>query len=265
MTQAKGLLCPVLLLVSTLGCTKPGAFPEGRWIDLSHDFSSETLYWPTSERFALDTVFSGFTNDGYYYTAFNFSAAEHGGTHIDAPIHFAKDRPTVDQIPVEQLMGPAVVVDVSEKALSNRDYQVTIEDFMDWESAHGQLPQNAIVLLRTGYGQYWPDAKAYMGTDQRGQQAVADLHFPGLDPDAVRWLVKNRSIGAVGIDTPSIDTGQSQLFESHQVLFKENVPAFENVANLDQLPAKGALVIALPMKIKGGSGGPFRIVALLGR
>ena len=102
-----------------------------------------------------------------------------------------------------------------------------------------------------------------MGTDERGPAAVAKLHFPGLHPDAARWLVANRQINAIGLDTPSIDYGQSTLFESHRILFEKNIPAFENVANLDQLPVKGFTVIALPMKIKGGSGGPVRIIAML--
>lgn len=241
---------------------KTGGFPSGRWIDLTHDFSSETIYWPTADGFAFDTVFAGFTEKGFYYTAFRFCAAEHGGTHLDAPIHFAEGRKTVDEIPLEQFIGPAVVIDVSEKALKDRDYLVGVEDFSEWEAKHGLLPEKVIVLLRTGYGQFWPDRVKYMGTDQRGEAAVADLHFPGLDPDAARWLVGNRKISAIGLDTPSIDYGQSQLFESHRILFAENIPAFENVANLDQLPETGAFVIALPMKIKGGSGAPLRIVAL---
>ena len=101
-----------------------------------------------------------------------------------------------------------------------------------------------------------------MGTDERGPEAVAKLSFPGLHPDTATWLVNERKIAAIGLDTPSIDYGQSKLFEAHQILFKDNIPAFENVANLHQLPPKGAVVIALPMKIRNGSGGPLRIVAI---
>ena len=118
-----------------------------------------------------------------------------------------------------------------------------------------------IVLLRTGYAARWPDRLRYLGTEERGEAAVAKLHFPGLDPTAAQWLVQHRSIKAVGIDTPSIDYGQSTHFESHVMLFQHNVPALENVANLDRLPQVGFTVIALPMKIGGGSGGPVRIVA----
>lgn len=246
-----------------IGCAKPSPFPTGHWIDLSHDFSAETIYWPTAEPFKLDTVSAQRTPAGFYYAANNFRAAEHGGTHLDAPIHFAEGRKTIDQLPLEQLIAPAVVIDVSPKAQADRDYQINADDFTAWESQHGQIPNKAILLLRTGYGKFWPDRLKYLGTDKHGPEAVAELHFPGLHSEAARWLVANRNINAIGLDTPSIDYGQSKLFESHQILFERNIPAFENVANLEQLPITGALVVALPMKIKGGSGGPLRIVALV--
>jgi len=136
-----------------------------------------------------------------------------------------------------------------------------VADFADWERRNGRIAPGTIVFLRTGFGKYYPDRKMYLGTDERGAAAVAKLHFPGLDPAAARWLTQNRSIKAIGLDTASIDYGQSTLFESHRILFEKDIPALENVANLDQLPVKGFSVIALPMKIKGGSGGPVRIVA----
>ncbi|HEX3036108.1 MAG TPA: cyclase family protein [Thermodesulfobacteriota bacterium] len=261
-------LCCILSLLLVSGCTtkqnsSSHPFPSGRLIDLTHDFSSETIYWPTSDPFVSETVFSGITDKGFFYAAYKFCTAEHGGTHIDAPIHFSSGKKTVDQISLEQLVGEAVIIDISEKALANRDYQVNTEDFTAWESANGKIPSNSIVLLYTGYSQYWPDRVKYMGTDKRGPEAVKELHFPGLHPEAAKWLVGNRKISAIGLDTPSIDYGQSQLFESHQILFEQNIPAFENVTNLDKLPSKGALVIALPMKIKEGSGGPLRIIALV--
>ena len=160
-------------------------------------------------------------------------------------------------------MGAAAVIDVSEQAGSDPDYQVRVADIENWESAHGPLQEGAIVLLYTGYGRYWPDRLTYMGTDERGADAIAKLHFPGLHPDTARWLVSERNINAIGLDTPSIDYGQSSLFESHRILFAEGVPAFENVANMGELPATGAWVIALPMKIEGGSGGPLRMIGLV--
>jgi len=242
---------------------RSAVFPSGTVVDLSYSFDSETVYWPTAETFHLEKDFEGITEKGYYYSAYRYSAAEHGGTHIDAPVHFAKGRNTLDEIPLEQLMGPAIVVDVTRQCAANPDYQVTSEDFQSWEKQNGRIPAQSIVLLRTGFGKYYPDRKSYMGTDERGAAAVAKLHFPGLHPAAARWLTQNRAIKAIGLDTASIDYGQSTLFESHRTLFDKNIPAFENVANLDKLPTKGFSVIALPMKIKGGSGGPLRIVAIL--
>jgi kynurenine formamidase len=257
-----GLLLFSALLIPTLQQKAP-TFPGGRIVDLSYPFAADTVYWPTAETFKLEKDFEGVTDKGYYYSAYRYSAAEHGGTHIDAPVHFAKGRNSVDQIPLEQLMGAGIVIDVTRQCASNPDYLVSVNDFQTWEKQNGPIPDRSIVLLRTGYGKYYPDRKRYLGTDERGAGAVAKLHFPGLHPDAARWLTQNRSIKAIGLDTASIDYGQSTLFESHRALFEKDVPAFENVANLDQLPLKGFSVIALPMKIKGGSGGPLRIVAML--
>lgn len=254
---------PVILLLSVLLCSPAPQKPAQRVIDLSYAFDASTVYWPTAESFQLETDFEGTTEQGYYYSAYRYRAAEHGGTHLDAPVHFAKGRPSVDQIPLEQLMGPGVLIDVTSQCAANPDYLVSVSDIQSWEKRNGQIPAGTIVLLRTGFGKYYPDKKKYLGTDERGAGAVAKLHFPGLDPQAARWLTENRSIKAIGLDTASIDYGQSKLFESHRILFDKNIPAFENVANLDQLPVKGFSIVALPMKIKGGSGGPLRIIATL--
>lgn len=235
----------------------------GTLVDLSHGYDGQTLFWPTAERFVMKPVADGMTPGGYYYAANWFSMEEHGGTHIDAPRHFAERGWTVDEIPLDRLTGTAAVVDVSAQVAENADYQVSVTDLQDWEAQHGPFQDGMLVLLRTGYSARWPDAVRYLGTADRGPAAVANLHFPGLHPDAARWLVQNRKVDAVGIDTASIDFGQSTMFESHRVLFEANVPAFENLTNLDQLPAIGATVIALPMKIAGGSGGPLRAIGIL--
>jgi kynurenine formamidase len=239
------------------------AFPAGRIVDLTHAYDRDTVYWPTASGFELEVDFKGTTDGGWYYEANTFRTAEHGGTHLDAPIHFAANRHHADEIPLERLMGPAVVIDVSKQASSDRDYQVSVADFEAWEERNGRLPDGVIVLLRTGFGRFWPDREAYMGTAERGPEAVKSLHFPGLDPAAAAWLVAERDIHAIGLDTPSIDFGQSADFESHRILFEQNIPAFENVANLPELPERDFQVIALPMKIRGGSGGPLRIVAIV--
>ncbi len=237
--------------------------PKGKLIDLTYDFSRETIYWPTADPFELTKIADGLTEKGYYYAANNYRAAEHGGTHIDAPIHFASGRESVDEIPLSTLIGKGIVIDVTQQTAKDSDYQVSTTDFAGWERRYGRIPKRAIVLIRTGWGRFWPEKKRYLGTEQRGEQAVAQLHFPGLDPAAARWLVTKRVIKAVGVDTASIDYGQSTLFESHRTLFEKQIPAFENLAQLERLPVKGMTIIALPMKIKGGSGAPLRIVALV--
>lgn len=259
-------ICFILLLA--VSCTGNKTEPslaqqlsKGEWIDLTYSFSHETLYWPTAERFRFDTVFAGQTPAGFYYEAYRFCAAEHGGTHLDAPVHFAKGKWATDEIPLDRLAGEAVVIDVSVNALKDPDYQVRVADIEAWEKTNAAIPDNTILLFRTGYGSFYPDAKKYLGTDERGPAAVAKLHFPGIHPDAAAWLVAHRKIKAVGLDVASVDYGQSTTFKTHQLLYKENISGFENLANLDKLPVKGAYVIALPMKIKGGSGGPLRIMA----
>jgi kynurenine formamidase len=242
---------------------QPMAWPNGTIVDLSHPYDENTIYWPTAAGFELTKDFDGITDKGYYYAANSFSTAEHGGTHIDAPIHFAEGGESVDQIPLDRLMGEAVVIDIADRCAADADYLIGIADFEHWEAEHGQLPDGVIVLLRTGFSSRWPDRVSYMGTDERGPEAVAKLHFPGLDPEAARWLVANRDIHAIGLDTPSIDYGQSTFFESHRVLFAADIPAFENLDRLGELPASGFGIIALPMKIAGGSGGPLRIVAIV--
>lgn len=234
----------------------------GEWIDLTHAFDENSIYWPTDTRgFEMEELAHGHTEGGWFYSSYRFSMAEHGGTHLDAPIHFAEDRQTSDEIPLDRLIGPAAVLDVSEQAHS--DYLISVDDFKAWEAEHGRLPEDAIVLVNTGWGERYDDRAAYLGTDKTGPEAVAELHFPGLDPEAAKWLVDHRDIAAFGLDTPSIDYGQSKEFRSHVILYQQNIPGFENIANLAELPPAGSFVVALPMKIAGGSGGPLRIVAFI--
>jgi len=237
---------------------------DGGIIDLTYSFSEETIFWPTEERgFELEELHRGYTDAGFYYTAHRFCTAEHGGTHLDAPIHFYEGRREMHEIPLDDLIGAGIVVDVSDRAEADRDYRVSVEDFERWELAIGRIPDRAIIIIRTGWGQYWPDREAYLGTDKLGDEAIPELSFPGLHPDAAEWLVNNRNIKAIGIDTASIDYGKSEEFKSHVILARENIPIFENVAYVNQLPMNGFTIIALPMKIEGGSGGPLRVVAVV--
>jgi len=259
------LISGALLLSLLTSCAHPDAvWVHGWWVALSHPFSDATLYWPNAEHFKLEKVYDGHAAGGYHYSANRYSAAEHGGTHMDAPIHFDIKGETVEKIGIDQTIGPAVVVDVSKNALEDRDYRVGPSDFLAFEAKEGRIPKGVILLIRTGYDRYWPDPKQYLGTDERGEAAIAKLHFPGLSAEGARWLVEQREIKAVGLDTASIDYGQSKLFESHRILALHAVPIFENLRGLDQLTTKGALVVALPMKIQGGSGAPLRAAAFLG-
>jgi kynurenine formamidase len=232
-------------------------------VDLTHPFNEQTIYWPTAEKFTLTQVAEGETEGGWYYAANNFAAAEHGGTHLDAPIHFARGRDTAEEIPLRRVVGRAVAIDVSERVGDNADYQISRADLRRWERRNGRIPQRAIVLLRTGWERFYPNAERYLGTAERGEAAVPQLHFPGLSLGGARWLLNRRAVKAVGLDTASIDYGQSTTFLVHRLLLGANVPVFENVARLGRLPRRGFAVAALPMKIEGGSGGPARIMAVL--
>jgi kynurenine formamidase len=231
-------------------------------VDLTHTFDETTLVWPTSDAMRLEKVADGVTAGGWYYASNVVHMTEHGGTHLDAPIHFAAGQATADRLPLTRLIGAAVVVDVSAAAARDADYLITAADITTWERTHGAIAPGTLVLLRTGWSARWPDAARYLGTAAKGAAGVAQLHFPGLHPEAATVL-RDRKVGAVGIDTASMDRGQSTTFETHRILAAAGIPGFENLANLDRLPARGAVLLALPMKVVGGSGGPLRAVALL--
>jgi kynurenine formamidase len=233
-------------------------------IDLSHAYGSSTLYWPTStSRFTLSRDADGPTPGGWFYAANTLSTPEHGGTHLDAPRHFHEKGRTTDQIPLEQLVAPAIVIDVTKEAAADRDYRLTREAVLVFEKAHGTIARGTVVLLRTGWSRFWPNAKQYLGDDTPGD--ASKLSFPSFGAEAARLLVEERGVAALGVDTASIDYGRSTDFQVHRVAAARNVPGFENLTALDRLPPRGAVVIALPMKIEGGSGGPLRAIALVPR
>jgi len=263
----------VILLLPAIGCggapaaepatpaTAAGGFPSagGRLVDLSHSFDDKTIYWPTSPSgFELERLSFGQTPGGFFYAANSMCAPEHGGTHLDSPIHFAEGKSTTEAIPLSRLIAPAVVIDIGEAAKASPDAMLEPQHIEAFEKQHGAIAAGTIVMVRTGWSSRWPDRKAYMGDDKPND--ASNLHFPGISEAGARALAKRR-IAAVGIDTASIDHGPSKNFIAHQVLMGADIPAFENVTALDQLPPRGAVVIALPMKITGGSGGPLRIAA----
>jgi len=256
---------PAFLLPSLLAaCATAGSIPldAHRTIDLTHPFGPSTLYWPTAASgFTLQQLSRGMTPGGFFYAANAFCAPEHGGTHLDAPIHFAEGKQTADQVPLDRLIGPAVVIDVRDSAAANPDYRLTVADVAAFERRHGRIAPGTIVLLHTGWGRRWPDRRRYFGDDTPGD--ASNLHFPSYGEDAARLLVQERRVAALGVDAASIDYGRSTDFRVHRIAAEANVPGLENLANLDQLPPRGALVVALPMKIENGSGGPLRAIALV--
>jgi kynurenine formamidase len=234
---------------------------SGEWVELSHAFGPSTIYWPTDTAgFQLTELAYGQTDAGYFYASYSFASAEHGGTHLDAPIHFAEGRLATHEIPLSSLITTASVVDVTASADTDPDYLLSVDDLTAWEAEHGEIAGGTALLIRTGWSSRWNDRTAYLGTDLTGPEAVPALHFPGISPEAAQWIVDNRDIAAIGIDTPSIDYGQSSDYRAHVILYSDNIVGFENLTNLDRLPATGAGIVALPLKIEGGSGGPLRIV-----
>lgn len=235
---------------------------EVRIVDLSHTYDSEALYWPTSPTsFEKDELSSGVTEGGWFYSAYSVCTPEHGGTHLDAPVHFAEGGVSTDQIPLENLVAPAAVIDATAQAANDRNYRLTPKDVTHFEEEHGKIEPGTIVLLRTDWSKHWPNAMTYLGDDTPGD--ASKLEFPGFGAEAVKLLVENRGVMVLGIDSASIDYGPSQDFIAHRIAAAQGVANLENLTNLDQLPATGAIVMALPMKIGDGSGGPARVVALV--
>jgi kynurenine formamidase len=258
------IVLSAVLAASAIVAAQPLDLSRYQIVDLSHAYGPKTLYWPTAtSKFTLEREAHGRTEGGWFYASNRLSTPEHGGTHLDAPHHFAESGLTTEAIPMEQLVGAAVTIDVTAKAAADRDYRLTVDDVLRFEKINGRIARGTIVLLRTGWSRHWPDAKTYLGDDTPGD--ASKLSFPSYGADAARLLVEDRGVAALGVDTASIDYGRSTDFQVHRIAAGRNVPGFENLTNLDRLPSRGAVVIALPMKIEGGSGGPLRAIALVPR
>ncbi len=232
-----------------------------KFVDLTYPFDNTTIYWPTEKGFAHQFEKYGDTPEHYFYSSANYAAPEHGGTHTDAPIHFNAKGRTLDQVPLSDCIGPAAVIDFSARAAKDRDATLSVDDIEAYEKAYGRIPDGAIVVARSGWGKYYPDKKRYMGTDKPGD--VAGLHFPGYSLEAVDFILKNRHVVAIAIDTASMDPGNSKDFPVHRAWLGANHPGFENVAHAEKLPPKGATIFCIPMKIGKGTGGPTRIFAVM--
>jgi len=267
MTLSRSTLTAVLVLsaLGAVACVQVGSAPKaGSIVEMSYPFDARTIYWPNARPFALAKGPWGINEKGYWYAANEFSAAEHGGTHADAPIHFAQGGRTIDQIPIQEWIGPAAKIDVTAECAKDRDYRLQPADVERWESRHGRLPSGAWVIMYTGIGTaHYPDRNKVLGTDLMGDEALPHLSFPGFSPEVATFLVGQRSIRGIAIDTPSIDYGRSTDFRVHQIVCGAGRLALENIANLDRLPAAGAMLYVVPMLIADGTGAPARVFAIL--
>src|SRR6266849_728626 len=231
--------------------------PSGktRVLDLSYAINDKLVPWPGDEKFFEAAVNASVEKDGYFTRS--FWMLEHYGTHLDAPAHFPPGKATVDQIPAKQLMGPAVVLDVRAEGAKDADFQLPAASVEEWEKRHRRIPEGAIVLLRTGWASRWPDPQRY-----RNQDAQGKMHFPGFSAGAAKLLIE-RKVSGLGCDTMSIDYGASGDFAVHHLALGAGLYHLENLADLSEMPEHGAFLIAAPIKLEGGSGGPVRVFALL--
>lgn len=265
------ILCILLAFLLSVGlfinvsARSHEACPEtGTLLDMTYAFDANTIYWPTAEPFKMEKLNWRILEGGWWYASNNYSASEHGGTHADAPIHFSEKGKTIDQIPLDDWIGPAVKIDVVSKCRANRDYLLTVDDIKKWEAHYGKIPVNAWVLMYTGVDtQYYPDRKKVLGTEKTGTAALPELSFPGFSAESGYFLTTARNIKGIGLDTPSIDYGKSKDFKVHRICFAAGKLGIENIANLDKLPARDAILYVMPMLIKDGTGAPARIFATL--
>lgn len=252
--------CLIGLLGAAVAVEAQQAIDENKLVDLTHAFDAHTIHWPTAKPFQWQKEQWGKSPGGYWYASASFAASEHLGTHMDSPIHFGEGQATTEAVPLRQLIGPAAVIDITKACAANREYQLSASDIAAWEKKNGPIQAGAIAMVRTGWASFWPDRAKYMGTAVQGD--VRHLHFPGISPEAAKVL-KERRVDGVGIDTASLDHGPSTDFQTHRILNGAGIYGLENVASFERLPATGATIIALPMKIRNGSGGPVRVIALL--
>jgi kynurenine formamidase len=257
-----GLVILMALVLATPSLNSQGK--KTRLLDMTYPYDENTIYWPTAKPFHLEQVSWGVTEGGWWYASNEFSASEHGGTHADAPIHFAQNGRTIDQIPLEEWIGPAVKIDVTKNCEKNRDYRLGVNEIKRWEKQFGRIPDRAWVIMYTGIGtRNYPDKKKVLGTGKTGEEALPELSFPGFSVESVQFLLAHRNIKGIAIDTPSIDYGKSKDFKVHQILFAADKLACENIANLDKLPGSGATLYVIPMMIKKGTGSPARVFAVI--
>lgn len=228
--------------------------PFKRAVDLTHVITEDFPTFFGGSNLEVETLFE-FETDGF--NMFRWNLVEHTGTHMDAPFHFSASGLSADRIPLSQLIVPLVVVDIRHKAETNPDAQLTAEDLIDWERRHGRIPRDACVAMLSGWGDK-------VDTDEfRNADADGTLHFPGFHLDAVQFLLAERQVAGIAVDTLSLDFGPSPDFAVHFAWLPTNRWGLEAVANLHMLPPRGATLIAPAPKIAGASGGITRLIALV--
>jgi len=264
-TRARLFLAALLLLVLAVPVRAAKMFSlslddvaDGRAevVDLTHILREGTPLFPGGVPFSLEPLTQ--LADGYYMNS--FVCGEHTGTHVDAPAHFGKGLPTVDEIPPTRLVSQGVMIDVQSKSAANSDYILTLVELQDWEKANGRIPARSLVILNTGWHHRWESPDRYLNRDETGA-----MHFPGFSADAIRFLLKERDVNGLGTDTASIDPGKAATFEAHKALLLAGRYQVENLDNLSILPVRGFSVIVAPMKIGRGSGAPARVLAIVPR
>lgn len=256
----RAVSCVIFAVLSLM--TSPASSFEFSVVEMTYDLGlGQTPFWPDDPPFSFDIVDRGRQEDGYWFEFNSFCTSEHAGTHADAPAHFSQTGWRAHQIPASNLVGPAAVIDVKQKAATDPNYQLCVADIQAWENTYGTIPDRAVVLMNSGRGVLYPNASLVYGTDTPNDPST--FHFPGIHPDAADFLAKRRHVIAVGVDTPSVDHGQTATYGTHITLSKSNVIGLEFVRNLGQLPPRGAIVVIGMLKLYEGSGSPARILGLV--
>lgn len=229
-----------------------------RVIDLTHPLDEHSPYWPAGRERCPFTSVVTVNFDSRACFARDLTLPEHSGTHLDAPAHALPGGTPVDQLPVTHFLSAACVVDVRRAMRSSADYLVSIADIERHAKRHGPFPRRSCVLFCTGWAARWPSQEHYINEDAKGIK-----HFPGLSAAAARYLLDRVSPTGIGIDTPSVEGGTATDMTVHRALLEAGSYILENVANLKQLPPRNAAVVALPLRLTGGSGSPSRVLALV--
>ena len=225
-----------------------------RVVDLTQPLDPSTVMWPGAPAPTADTILT-VARDGFYNRRISFM--EHSGTHFDAPCHMVDGTVSVDRIEADRLVRPIAVIDISADCAGNPDAVLSLAEVHDFEARHGRIPAGAAVFLRTGWEAFNTDAERYAG-------APGPLRFPGFGPEAARFLVEERNVVGLGIDTLGIDPGVATDFVVHRTIsHPRGVWHLEGLMNLDRLPPQGAWVVVGVLKLVDGSGSPARVIALI--